>query len=59
MQRSAFIYDDESKNLILDFKFNDKTVSAETLANLLFSAGHDIWQEKREKTDFSYGASLF
>ena len=46
MQRSAFIYDDESKNLILDFKFNDKTVSAETLANLLFSAGHDIWQEK-------------
>ncbi len=46
MQRSAFIYDDESKNLILDFKFNDKTVSAETLANLLFSAGHDIWLEK-------------
>lgn len=46
MQRSAFIYDDESKNLILDFKFRDKTVSAETLANLLFSAGHDIWNEK-------------
>lgn len=46
MQRSAFIYDNESKNLILDFKFNDKTVSAETLANILFSAGHDIWQEK-------------
>ncbi|HBO49501.1 MAG TPA: amidophosphoribosyltransferase [Alphaproteobacteria bacterium] len=46
LQRSAFIYDDESKNLILDFKFCDKTGSAETLANLLFSAGHDIWNEK-------------
>lgn len=46
LQRSAFIYNDESKNLILDFKFRDKTVYAETLANLLFSAGHDIWQEK-------------
>ncbi len=46
MRRSAFIYDNESKNLILDFKFLDKTNSAETLANLLFSAGRDIWQEK-------------
>ena len=28
LQRSAFIYDDESKCLILDFKFKDKTISA-------------------------------
>ena len=46
MQRSAFIYDDFSKNLILDFKFNDKTSSAETLANMLYNAGRDIWKEK-------------
>ena len=46
MQRSAFIYNDESKDLILDFKFKDKTSSAETLANLLFAAGRDIWKEK-------------
>ena len=45
MQRSAFIYDNFSKNLILDFKFRDKTVSAETLANMLFMAGADIWRE--------------
>lgn len=46
LQRSAFVYNDESKNIILDFKFRDKTASAETLANLLFTAGHDIWEEK-------------
>ncbi len=46
MQRSAFIYDDFAKKLILDFKFYDKTVSAETLANMLFTAGRDIWQQK-------------
>lgn len=46
IQRSTFIYDDESKNLILDFKFHDKTVSAETLANMLYSSGRDIWKEK-------------
>ena len=45
MQRSAFLYDEHSKNLILDFKFHDKTVSAEVLANMLFSAGKDIWAE--------------
>lgn len=45
MQRSAFIYDENSKNLILDFKFHDKTVSAEVLANMLFVAGKDIWAE--------------
>ena len=46
MQRSAFFYDDDSKKLILDFKFYDKTSSAETLANLLYTAGADIWREK-------------
>lgn len=45
MQRSAFVYDDESKDLVLDLKFRDKTSTAETLANLLYVAGHDIWQE--------------
>lgn len=45
LQRTAFIYDDNSKNLILDFKFRDKTVSAETLANMLYGAGRDIWKE--------------
>lgn len=45
MQRSAFVYDDNSKNLIIDFKFHDKTVSAEVLANMLFVAGKDIWTE--------------
>ena len=45
MQRSAFIYDDASKDLILDFKFRDKTSYAETLAGMLYSAGADIWKE--------------
>lgn len=45
MKRSSFIYDDESKNLILDLKFRDKTAYAETLANLLYTAGADILAE--------------
>ncbi len=45
MQRSAFIYDDDSKQLVIDFKFHDKTVAAEVLANMLFVAGKDIWAE--------------
>lgn len=45
MQRSAFIYDDNSKQLVIDFKFHDKTSSAEVLANMLFVAGKDIWPE--------------
>ena len=45
MQRSAFIYDENSKNLIIDFKFYDKTASAEVLANILYAAGKDIWAE--------------
>ena len=45
MQRSAFVYDENSKDLIIDFKFHDKTSSAEVLANMLFVAGKDIWNE--------------
>ena len=46
LQRSAFIYDDESKDLILNLKFRDRTATAETLADLLYTAGSDIWKEK-------------
>jgi len=46
LQRSAFIYNDESKDLILDLKFRDKTFAAPILANMLFAAGHDIWEQK-------------
>ncbi len=46
MLRSAFIYNDESKDLILNLKFRDRTGTAETLANLLYAAGTDIWKEK-------------
>ncbi|MBQ7633684.1 MAG: ComF family protein [Alphaproteobacteria bacterium] len=46
LQRSAFIYNDESKDLILDLKFRDKTAAAEILANLLYTAGSDIWKEQ-------------
>ena len=45
IQRSAFTYDDASKNLILDLKFRDKTFSAETLADILYQCGTDIWKE--------------
>ena len=46
MQRTAFIYDEFSKNLILDLKFHDKTVSAQSLADMLYMAGKDIWEQK-------------
>ena len=46
MQRSAFVYNDESKDLILNLKFRDRTGTAETLADLLYTAGIDIWKEK-------------
>lgn len=45
IQRSAFIYDEESKDMILDLKFRDKTSNAEALADMLYTAGADIWQE--------------
>lgn len=43
MCRSAFHYDDASKNLILGLKFMDKTENAGVLARFLFQAGRDIW----------------
>ena len=45
MRRAVFVYDEQSKNLILDFKFKDKTNFAETLANMMFLSGKDIWAE--------------
>lgn len=45
LQRSAFVYDAFSKELVLDFKFNDGTAAAEPLAKMLLSAGRDIWKE--------------
>ena len=45
MMRSAYIYDDFSKKLILDFKFNDKTDLASFLAKMLYVAGKDIFAE--------------
>lgn len=46
LRRFAFVYSDNSKNLILGFKFLDKTAMAETLANMLHHVGTDIWNEK-------------
>ena len=45
-RRFSFVYDDNSKNLILSFKFLDKTSYAEVLARLLYRAGADIWEQK-------------
>ena len=45
MMRSAYLYDDFSKKLILDFKFYDKTDLACILAKMLFVAGKDIFSE--------------
>lgn len=45
LNRSALIYDDISKDLILALKFMDKTENAKTLAKWLCMAGYDIWQE--------------
>lgn len=39
LSRSAFRYDDGSKNLILSFKFMDKTENAKVLGRWLFNAG--------------------
>ncbi len=43
MSRSALYYDDASKNLILAFKFMDKTENARLLAAMLKVAGEDIF----------------
>ena len=45
MIRSAYIYDDFSKKLILDFKFYDKTDLASVLAKMIYVAGKDIFNE--------------
>lgn len=45
LQRSAMIYDDFSKKLIIDFKFYAKTQNAQLLAKWLHMAGKDIFDE--------------
>lgn len=45
LSRSAVHYDEASKNLILAFKFMDRTDNAKTLARWLMMAGRDIWKE--------------
>lgn len=45
LSRAAVHYDEASKNLLLAFKFMDKTDNAETLAKWLNLAGQDIWKE--------------
>ena len=45
LNRSALIYDDISKDLILALKFMDKTENAKVLAKWLNIAGKDIWKE--------------
>ncbi|MBP5215834.1 MAG: ComF family protein [Alphaproteobacteria bacterium] len=46
LQRSCFVYDDFSKSLIINLKFNDCTADAETLAAMLYNAGKDIWDDQ-------------
>ena len=43
MLRSAYVYDDFSKKLILDLKFYDKTDLAPLLAKMMYVAGKDIF----------------
>ena len=43
LSRSALYYDDASKNLILAFKFMDKTENARLLAAMMKVAGEDIF----------------
>jgi len=43
LSRSAVVYDENSKNLILGFKFLDKTENADLLAVMLKVAGKDIF----------------
>ncbi|MBE6452925.1 MAG: ComF family protein [Alphaproteobacteria bacterium] len=43
LSRSAFVYNEDSKSLILNFKFNDRTENANYLAKILFVAGEDIF----------------
>ena len=43
LNRSAFRYDEDSKKLILSFKFFDKTENAKLLSQWMYNAGKDIW----------------
>ncbi len=43
LSRSAFAYDEASKNLILNFKFKDKTENAKLLAQMMWVGGRDIF----------------
>lgn len=45
LNRSAVHYDEASKNLILAFKFMDRTDNAKILARWLKIAGQDIWHQ--------------
>lgn len=45
MSRSAMRYDDVSKNMVLSFKFMDKTENAKVFADWMFLAGKDIFVE--------------
>ena len=45
LQRSMVYYNDNSRPLIVDFKFHDKTENSKFLARWLYSAGHDIWDK--------------
>ena len=44
LSRSAFRYDENSKHLILSFKFHDKTDNASLLAKMMYVAGEDIFK---------------
>ncbi len=46
LQRSAFIYDDFSKKIILGLKFFDKTYYAPWLAKMMYRISQDIFAEK-------------
>lgn len=48
LSRSAFRYDEGSKNLILGFKFMDKTENAKVLGRWLYNAGSDIWKNQAD-----------
>lgn len=45
MQRARVYYDENSKPLLINFKFHDKTENAPFLAHWLLAAGHDIWEK--------------
>lgn len=45
LMRSQVCYDDNSRPLLVNFKFHDCTENASFLARWLYAAGHDIWQQ--------------